>query len=76
MQEKRNGSDFNELINALTLKCIHIKECVRRLNTPIDDRMGHLNDGLYMFDTRLITPGHLNAELYMRVGLQCGLYEK
>ena len=38
--------------------------------------MGHLNDGLYMFDTRLITPGHLNAELYMRVGLQCGLCEK
>ena len=40
--------------NALTLKCIHIKECVRRFNTPIDDRMSHLNDGLYMSDTKII----------------------
>ena len=27
----------------------HKRECVRRLNTPIDDRMYHLNDGLYIF---------------------------
>ena len=45
----QNQFDYNILNDALTLKCIHIKECVRRLNTPINDKMGHLNDGLYIF---------------------------
>ena len=48
VQEKGNESYFIILINSLTLKCIHKKECVRRFSTPIDDRMGHLNDGLYI----------------------------